>query len=202
MIAALIGVPLGVALFAMGLAVAAALSGISIDASRWRDAAAQRASAALGRPVILQGAFELEPRLGRELGLRIGSLRILNPPGFAGQEFLAIGELRAGSTCSTRCVAGCGRAASRPAMSACGSSEAPTAVATGRRRRSAMPGPPSPAIDIARIALHGLDIHYHDVRSATRRFVQLDELSGSAGRDRPLHLAARGRLEPATSPTR
>ncbi len=94
-IAALIGVPLGLALVVMGLAVAVALSGMSIDASRWRDAAAERASAALGRPVILQGAFELEPRLGRELGLRVGSVRILNPPGFAGTEFLAIGELRA-----------------------------------------------------------------------------------------------------------
>ena len=88
-IATLIGVPLGVVLIAIGLTVAVALSGMSIDASRWRDAVAERASAALGRPVILQGAFELEPRLGRELGLRIGSLRILNPPGFAGQEFLA-----------------------------------------------------------------------------------------------------------------
>ena len=61
-IAALIGVPLGVLLIVMGLAVAVALSGTSIDVSRWRDAAAERASAALGRPVILQGAFELEPR--------------------------------------------------------------------------------------------------------------------------------------------
>jgi hypothetical protein len=46
---------------AIGLAVAVALSGISIDASRWRDTAAERAAAALGRPVILQGALELEP---------------------------------------------------------------------------------------------------------------------------------------------
>ncbi len=45
--------------------------------------------------------------------------------------------------------------------------------------------------------LRGLDVHYHDARSATRRFVALDELSGSAGPDRPLRLAARGlALEP------
>jgi uncharacterized protein involved in outer membrane biogenesis len=91
--AALLGVPLVAVLLAMSLAAALALAGISIDASRWRDTVAQRASAELGRPVILQGAFNLEPRLGRELGLRVGPLRILNPPGFSGQPFLAIGEL-------------------------------------------------------------------------------------------------------------
>lgn len=38
-------------LLAAGLA--AFVSGASIDATRWRDAVAQRASAALGRPVAL-----------------------------------------------------------------------------------------------------------------------------------------------------
>jgi uncharacterized protein involved in outer membrane biogenesis len=195
-IAALIGVPLGVVLIAIGVAVAMALSGMSIDASRWRDAATERASAALGRPVILQGAFELEPRLGRELGLRIGALRILNPPGFAGQEFLATGELRAridlfealrgrlrSSSVDARDV---GLWLERGADGR-GNWTAPT-------QRDARA--PQPGIDLARIVLHGLDIHYHDARSATRRFVKLDELSGGAGRDQPLRLAARGQLEP------
>jgi uncharacterized protein involved in outer membrane biogenesis len=195
-IAALIGVPLGVLLIVMGLAVAVALSGRSIDVSRWRDAAAERASAALGRPVILQGAFELEPRLGRELGLRIGALRILSPPGFEGKDFLATGELRAridlfealrgrlrSSSIEARDV---GLWLERGADGR-GNWTAPT-------QRDARA--PKPGIDLARIVLHGLDIHYHDARSAMRRFVRLDELSGGAGRDQPLRLAARGQLEP------
>ena len=40
--ATLIGAPLGLALIAMAVVVVVALSGISVDASRWRDAAAQR----------------------------------------------------------------------------------------------------------------------------------------------------------------
>lgn len=93
--AALIGLPLAVLLGIVGLASALALSDLSIDASRWRDVAAQRASAALGPPVILQGAFEIEPRLGRELRLRVGALQVLDPNGCSKPEFLAIGELRA-----------------------------------------------------------------------------------------------------------
>jgi len=195
-IAALIGVPLGVVLIAIGLAAAVALSGRSIDASRWRDAAAERASAALGRPVILQGAFELEPRLGRELGLRIGSLRILNPPGFAGQEFLAIGELRA-RVDLFEALRGRLRSSSIEARDVGlwlerGADGRGNWTRTLQRDAQA----PQAGIDLARVVLHGLDIHYHDARSATRRFVRLDELSGGAGRDQPLRLAARGQLEP------
>jgi uncharacterized protein involved in outer membrane biogenesis len=195
-IATLIGVPLGVVLIAIGLAVALALSGMSIDASRWRDAVAERASAALGRPVILQGAFELKPRLGREQGLRIGSLRILNPPGFAGQEFLATTELHARIDVF-EALRGRLRSSSIEARDVGLWLER---SADGRGNwTSTTPresGPQPPGMDVARLVLHGMDIHYHDARSATRRFIALTELSGSAGPDRPLHLAARARLEP------
>ena len=60
---------------------------------------------------------------------------------------------------------------------------------------------PPPGIDLVRFVLHGLAVQYHDARSATRRFVKLDALSGGAGSDRPLHLAARGRLEPSRAYT-
>jgi hypothetical protein len=194
-IAALIGVPLGVVLISIALVVAAALSGMSIDASRWRDAAAERASAALGRPVILQGAFELEPRLGRELGIRIGSLRILNPTGFAGQEFLATSELR-GRIDLFEALRGRLRSSSIEARDVGlwlerGADGRGNWTWTPQRDARA----PQTGIDLARVVLHGLDIHYHDARSATRRVVRLDELSGGAGRDRSLRLDARGRME-------
>ena len=183
-IGALIGVPLVVILLAAAVGVAAALSGTAIDASRWRDAVAQRASAALGRPVILEGALEFEPRLSREWGVRVGSLRVLNPPGFTGQEFLAIGELRAridlfealrgrlrSSTIEARDVE------VRPERGADGVGNWPASQPGSRSQQ--------PAVDIARFMLRGLAIHYHDARTATRRFVELDELSGSAGRAWP-----------------
>ena len=176
--------------------VAMALAGMSIDASRWRDAIAQRASDALGRPVMLQGALELEPTLGRELAVKIGPLRILNRPGFVEQEFLAIGELRAridlfealrGRLRSSRIEA----------------SDVHLRLergADGTGNWSASPQrdsrPRQPTIDVARIVLHRLGIHYFDARSATRRSVELDELSGSAGVGSSPRLAARGRLEP------
>jgi uncharacterized protein involved in outer membrane biogenesis len=194
--AALVGVPLGLVLSATLVVVAMALSGTSIDASRWRDAAAVRASAALGRPVILVGALELAPTLSREVAVRVGALRILNPPGFTGQEFLALDELRARVDLFD-VLRGRLRSSSIEARRVDLRLER---GADGSGNWTASPRPDSrprqPAIDIARVALQRLDIHYNDARSATGRSVELDDLSGSAGRDRPLRLAARGRLEP------
>ena len=73
--------------------IAIAVFGVSIDVSRWRDAIAARASAALGRPVALDGRLELE--LGRETGLHVAGVRILNPPGFATPELATLREARA-----------------------------------------------------------------------------------------------------------
>ncbi|MGZ8272735.1 MAG: AsmA family protein [Burkholderiaceae bacterium] len=195
-IAILIGVPLCAVAIAVGLAALVTLSGMTIDASRWRDAAAQRASAALGRPVILQGALELEPSLSREVGVRVGALRILSPDGFAAPEFLAIGELRARIDLFDALR---GRLRSRSIEAR----DVNLWLERGADGGGNWTGPPQsepgarqPEIDIDRIVLHGLDIHYHDTRSATRRAIELEELSGSAGLDRPLRIAARGGPEP------
>ena len=172
---------------------AVAVFGVSIDLSRWRGTAEQRASAVLGRPVLLQGAFELS--LGRELGLRIGGLHILDAPGSAAQDLLSIGEARAriGVFDALR-----GRWRLR-------SFEASDAVlrleraADGRGNWSLAAPPdasgPRAEIDIGRIALRRLSIHYHDVRTGTRRFVDVDELYGGGGHDAALHLALRGRMD-------
>jgi uncharacterized protein YfaP (DUF2135 family) len=128
----LIGLPLAAALAAI---IALLVTGVTIDASRWRDASAERVSAALGRTVILEGPFELS--LGREAELRIGGVRILNPSGFTAEESLALAEARVRidlSTCSTPCAASGTCTASRPAMFACGSNEQAMGATTGRRR--------------------------------------------------------------------
>jgi len=125
-----------------------------------------------GGPLDMSGTFYAQA--GRSLlSAPSCSLRILNPPGFAEQAFLAIGELR-GRLRSSR-------------------SEARYVVLWLERGAdghgnwtSTAPrdsGSQQPAIDIARIAPHGLDVHYHDVRSATRLFVELHDLYGGAGRD-------------------
>jgi AsmA family protein len=79
--ALLAGLPLAAGLAALIAAlIAAFVAGVSIDASRWREQAAQQASAALGRPVALSGTLRL--KLGRQITLHVGRLQVANPPGF------------------------------------------------------------------------------------------------------------------------
>jgi hypothetical protein len=68
--------------------VTAFVAGVTIDASRGRDAAAQRAPAALGRPVALQDPLQLT--LGHGLVLRVAAVRVGNPPCFEAPAFAAI----------------------------------------------------------------------------------------------------------------
>lgn len=190
-LAALAGLTLAVAIVAMSALVAAAMFGVSIDASLWRDAAAQRASAALGRPVTLQGHLEL--KLGRELQLRAGGVRVMNPAGFSGPEFLAIGAASARIDVFDA-LRGRWRLRSIEASDVVLRLERSV---DGRGNWSMSPRhaptvAPA-AIDIDRFTLRGLALHYQDAGSGTRRVLSLDELSGSAGRNDRLRLAASGR---------
>lgn len=179
----------------IGLLCAAAFatlhSGASIDASRWRDAVERRAAAALGRPVALSGALRLT--LGRELLLRVGQLRVLNPPGFGAQEFLTVGDLqlRLDLVDALRGL---------PRLRGIEASDIGLWLERGADGQAnwvlAPPRDPTaarPAIDLGRITLRRLAIHYHDVRAATRRAFVLDEVQGRAGPDQPLSLALHGR---------
>ncbi len=69
---------LGIFVAALATAAVAVLAGLTIDVSSWRDAAAERATAALGRPVRLHAPLKLT--LGREAVLRIGGIAVSNPP--------------------------------------------------------------------------------------------------------------------------
>ena len=177
----LAAIVLSVALPLAALVVAWA-AGLTIDVSRWREALAQRASAALSRPVLLHGAVQLT--LGAELELRIAGLRVLNPPGFDAPEFLAVGDarVRIGWLDALR-----GRARLRSVEAsdiglwlergADGRSNwdlapprDPAAAPAGDRSRAASAAPAGPA-------------HCTIARSSTRRAIDLDELEGSAGSD-------------------
>jgi uncharacterized protein involved in outer membrane biogenesis len=176
------------------VAVAAAVAfGAAIDASRWRDAAAQQVSAALGRPVTLGGALELT--LGRELVLRVGEVRIPNPAGFAAPELLAVGEARARFDLLDALRG-------RPRLRSLAASDVGVWLersADGHANWASSqppdPASPRPAFDLGQITLQRVAIQYHDAVSATYRSFALDEVSASAGPNDPLHLALRGRVD-------
>jgi hypothetical protein len=71
--------------------VAAAFIGIGIDAQRWREPVAAALSRALGREVRLDGPARLTLSLRPDI--RVGDIRIANPPGFDSPDFGRIGEL-------------------------------------------------------------------------------------------------------------
>ena len=193
-----------VAAFAGGLLVAAIVAiaaavafGVSIDASRWRDAAAQRASAALGRPVTLGGALEL--RLGREVALRVGGVRVLSPAGFSGPELLTVGEatVRLDLLDALR---------GQPRLRSVEASDVALWLersadghANWASPQPADPAASPPAIDLGQITLRTGAIHYYDAGSSTRRSVTLDELSATAAQNDPLRLALRGRVDAQTA---
>jgi len=188
----LAGGALAMALVAIVAMVAAVAFGLRIDASRWRDATAQQASAALGQPVTLSGALELT--LGREPMLRVGEVRILNPTGFTAPELLTVGEARIRFDLFDALRG-------RPRLRSLEASDLALWLersADGRANwASPQPSDPvlrRPAIDLGQISLQRVAIHYHDAGLATRRSFVLDELSASTGPNDPLRLALRGRM--------
>lgn len=189
--AALVALPLVIA-------VVAVLVGVTIDASRWREAIAERAAAALGRPVLLEGPLELV--IARESALRVGGIRILNPEGFATPAFATLGEARArvdllallDGRLDVRSIeaadarvylerAADGRANWTP--------QAPAqARAAGDRARLPV------AVEIERTTIRSIGIEYHDARSGARHVVDLDELVGVGSWTAPVAIDVRGRV--------
>ena len=184
-IAALLALPLAVVLIIVAAATLAAMAGVSIDASRWRDAVARRAAAALGRPVIAawRGGADAGPRAG------LAHRRCADPQP-AWFHRAAVHDRRR-AACPFRSV----RRAAWPVAAAqlrgqryrcCGWNMPPTDAATGRRRRSVIQAPRGPGSTSVGSQLQRPGIHYHDARSATRRVCR----SGRAVRQRRTQRAA------------
>src|SRR3972149_2269522 len=85
-VAALVLVPVG------AVALIAWLGGLA-EAGPWRAPRAEAAAEALGRRVTLEGPVELS--LGLRSAVKIGGIRIANPPGFSGAEFASLGDVGA-----------------------------------------------------------------------------------------------------------
>lgn len=172
--------------------VAAFASGAAIDLSRWRDLAERQASTALGRPVVLQGALRL--RLGREPMLYVGGLRVLNAPGFAAPELLSVGQARVGFNLLD-VLRGAPRLRRVEAddvalwLERAADGRGNWMAATSRE-----PEGRGPAIDIGQIALQRVSVHYHDLRTATRRDVDVETLSGGLDTQASVQLSLRGRV--------
>jgi hypothetical protein len=65
---------------------------ISISAGPWRGTIARAATEALGREVTLEGPLEFVPSLSPRL--KVGGIRIANPPGFTTPELASLGDAR------------------------------------------------------------------------------------------------------------
>lgn len=192
---ALVGLPVIAVLLVIG---AIAFFGVSIDVSRWRDGIAARASAALDRTVVLDGRLELE--LGRETGLHVAGVRILNPPGFTTPELATLREARAridllaalrGRLQVHSLEAEDGRV--RLERAADGRSNWASVASMPPASR----GPPAAvpsivAIEIERISIRKFAFELHDQRSGTHHFFDLDELTGVGKWSEPLKLALHG----------
>ena len=189
---ALVGVPAVVLVLAI---VAIAVFGVSIDVSRWREAIAARASTALERPVALDGRLELE--LGRETGLHVAGVRILNPPGFDTPELATLREARAridllaalrGRLQVRSLEAEDGRV--RLERAADGRVNWTSAVSAPSTRSSS--ASPLVAIEIERTSIRSFHFELHDQRSGAHHFFDLDELDGTGKWSEPLKLTLRG----------
>jgi uncharacterized protein involved in outer membrane biogenesis len=161
------------------------LAGVTLEVSRWCDAAAARATAALGRPVVLEGPVQL--KLGREAVLRVSGVEVLNPPGFTTNEFAALGEARVrfdlldavrGSLHVRDIEASAGRL--RLERTVDGRPNWSFAAAPSAAR------PFGITVEVADITLRNLDVEYHDARAAKRLRFAVDELTASGQWDAPL----------------
>jgi uncharacterized protein involved in outer membrane biogenesis len=190
------------ALVVIGSTLVVAL-GITISAAPWRDTIAAEASQALGRPVRLEGPLELIPTL--RPSLKIGGVRIANPPGFSQPEFASLGEatLQIDLPAALRGQVvvheiGAKEVRARLERSAEGRGnwvfDLPSA-ASQPAAASRAPDLKDFSFAVNRIALRRLNVEYYDPETRRSRYFELEELSGEVPQGKPIHLALRGSVE-------
>ena len=198
----LIGAGALVVLF-IALPLLAALIGITISAAPWRASIAQAATDALGRAVTLEGPLELH--LSLRPSLRVGGIRIANPPGFGTADFASLGaaqlrlELRPLLRHQLRIMEvsaedvrvrleklADGRANWQFALAPSAHAPeqpAPSASRTERVRLEA----------VSRIAFRHINLEY--AANGTSRYFALDEAIGEGAYGSPVSLTLRGSVE-------
>jgi uncharacterized protein involved in outer membrane biogenesis len=187
----------------IALPLLAALIGITISAAPWRASIAQAATDALGRAVTLEGPLELH--LSLRPSLRVGGIRIANPPGFGTPEFASLGaaqlrlELRPLLRHQLRIME----------VSADDVRVRLEKLPDGRANwqfalppSAHAPDQPTPRADraekvrleaISRVAFRHINLEY--VANGTSRYFALDEAIGEGAYGSPVSLTLRGSVE-------
>jgi uncharacterized protein involved in outer membrane biogenesis len=204
----LLGVGLLVLLPVLALVLIASLE-ISISAGPWRDRIGAAASEALGRRVTLEGPLELVPSLRPVL--KVGGIRIANPPGFTTPELAFLGEARLRvdlaallgkrvhvmELTAQNVRAYLERSADGQRVNYAFGSKAPPA--SGAPQGSGA-GPDLAQVkdvhfDIRNVSLRQLSVEYLHGPSGSPHFFQLDELTAQAPAGQPIAVAIRGSVE-------
>lgn len=192
---------------ALLLAALAALAvvGIPIDAAPWRGQLSAAATKALGRSVDFQGPLEL--RFALHPSLRVGGIRVGNPPGFDSSEFANLADARIELALGPALRG----ALHLRAIEARDATIRIERASDGRvnwqfgalgAARAADAGPAQPTagsravrLEVSRIDVHNVALEYFDAATNRSRFFDLDELVETSPPGEPVRLSVRGRVE-------
>ncbi|MCU0804108.1 MAG: AsmA family protein [Burkholderiales bacterium] len=193
---------------ALGLAaiVVLAVIGIPIDVAPWRERLSAAATDALARPVAFEGPIEL--RLSLHPSLRVGGVRVDNPPGFASREFARLGDVRI-ELALAPALRGALRFRAIEARDARIRVERTVegkvnwqfgALGSAREPEPTRASPVSDDgralhLEVGRIDIRNVALEYFDAVTNRSRFFDLDELTEDSQPGQPVALRVRGRVD-------
>jgi AsmA family protein len=183
-----------------------AFVGVTVSAAPWRDAIAKAASDNLRRPVVLEGPLLMTVSL--RPALRIGGVRIDNPPGFATPAFATLGDARAEVDLKPW-LQGRLRIENLEASNVkvslerlrdgsanwvfdlSGNQTVPAEKADSGKPFQA----PDVSLEVRRLALRNIDVEYRNAFSTQVRSFALDTLDGSIERGKPIQVTLKGQVD-------
>lgn len=182
---------------------------LTLSAGPWRDRLGDAATRRLGRTVSFEGPLELLPSLRPQI--KVGGIRIANPPGFSTPDFAYLGEARLHLDLGALF----GQEIRVHELSAenvrVHLELAPDGRANWRFARPGPPRAPEPVpdsgtgpdlsrvaevdVDVRDVSLRNLSVEYFAAAAGSRHYFQLEELRAAAPHGQPLTLALRGNVE-------
>ena len=197
-LAALIVTPLLIALLI-------AWQEISISAGPWRDRIGGMLTGILGREVKLEGPLELVPSVRPVL--KVGGIRISNPPGFSSPEFAYLGEARLRldlSALLTDVIRVNELSANNVRVQLEQTADGRANWVLEGRKTPARDHPAKdrgfdvsrlPGMDIHTVSLRNLNVEYLHGAKQSRHYFQLNELEAQARRAQPVQVKLHGFVE-------
>ncbi|MCC7547948.1 MAG: AsmA family protein [Burkholderiales bacterium] len=182
---------------------------ITLSAGPWRDRLGEAATRRLGRAVTFEGPLELVPSLQPQI--KVGGIRIANPPGFSSPDFAYLGEARlhvdlgalvgqairvhelsAENVRVNLELAADGRANWRFAAL---ERDARRVPAEDAARAPDLSGVSEVDVDVRDVSLRNLSVEYFAAAAGSRHYFQLEELKAAAPHDQPVTVRLRGNVE-------